>query len=220
MSVAQPAAPLFEPTRRLRALLATLSAVPAAALPKLSLALTRVATHVVGCPAGARAFSDDEEAQLVALLGLADGAALVLVLEGAAFVYETAALHGLKSAALGQALLAAGLSEAAAVAVVGVWTANSAAMLARLRARAHGAPQQLHGSSWRVGLALGRSGLAGAAGAAAQAAHREAGATLELLLGPADAPPARSLTLEFDRPALLGLLEKLDAVQAQLDSIS
>jgi hypothetical protein len=192
--------------------------VPAPALPKLSLALARVATHVVGCPAGARAFSDDEEAQLVALLGLADGAALVLVLEGAAFIYETAALHGLKSAALGQALLAAGLAEAAAVAVVGVWSAHSAAMLARLRARAHGAPQQLHGSSWRVGLALGRAGMAGAAGAAAQAAHREAGATLELLLGPADAPPSRSLTLEFDKPSLLSLLERLDAVQAQLDS--
>jgi len=217
--MAAPAAqqPFFEQTRRFRALLAALSAVPAEALPKLSLALTRVATQVVGGAAGARAFSDEEEAQLVALLGLADGAALVLVLEGAAFVYETAALHGLKSAALGQALLAAGLSEAAAVAVVGVWTANSAAMLARLRARAHGAPQQLLGSGWRVGLPLGRAGLGGAA---AQAAHREAGATLELLLGPADAPPVRSLTLEFDRPALLGLLERLDAVQAQLDSLS
>ena len=60
--------PLFPPTRRLASLVAALSSVPAPALPKLSLALARVATHVVGCPAGARAFSDDEEAQLVALL--------------------------------------------------------------------------------------------------------------------------------------------------------
>ena len=214
--MAAPAAapPLFAPTKRLRALVAALNGVPAEALPKLSLALTRLATTVVGGAPGARAFGDEEEAQLVPLLGLADAQALVLVLEGAAFLYETAAQHNLKSAALGQALLAAGMAEAAAVCVVQVWGANSAQMMARLRARAHGAPQLLHGSSWRVGLALG------GAGGAAAAHRREAGASLELLLGPADAPPARSLTLEFDRPQLLALLERLDAVQMQLDSLA
>jgi len=238
MAAAAQPSPFDAPTKRLRAFAAQLNAVPAGALPKLQIVLSRVAQAVVGAPPGARAFSDDEEAQLVQVLGL-DAAApapapagagaageapeaplarLLLLLEGAAYVFETAAFHALKSAALGQALLALGVAEATAVAVVQVWAAESPAALARLRARAPNAPQQLLGSQWRISLPIGRAGLASAGADAA--AKREAVATLELLLGPPDAAPQRSVALELPRAGLLSMLEALDGVQAQLDALS
>ncbi len=102
------------------------------------------------------------------MLGLeSDPSTLPLLLEGVAFVYETAAYSNLKSAALGQALLQAGLTEAAAVAVVGAWTAESAALIGRLRSRLLGGGQDgevLLGTSWRLTLGMGDTSAAGKGG--------------------------------------------------------
>ena len=92
-----------------------------------------------------------------------------------------------------------------------------------------GAPQHLLGSTWRISLGLGHSGQV--SGTAAQAG-RENGAGLaafELTLGSSnncagpsegDTSTRRTFTLDMDKTQLLNLLEKLDAIQAQLDIIS
>jgi len=226
---------LFPETRRFKTFISLLNSISSEALPKLQLALTKVAVTVVGASAsstsGLRAFTDEEEAQLVSLFSLPSRSELLILLEGSAFIFETAALHNLKSASLGQALLSAGVSEAAAVSVVGVWSAESPNILNRLRAMSKdaGAPQQLLGSTWRISLGLGHSGQV--SGTAAQAG-RENGAGLaafELTLGSSnncagpsegDSSTRRTVTLDMDKTQLLNLLEKLDAIQAQLDIIS
>jgi len=226
---------LFPETRRFKTFISLLNSISSEALPKLQLALTKVAVTVVGASAsstsGLRAFTDEEEAQLVSLFSLPSRSELLILLEGSAFIFETAALHNLKSASLGQALLSAGVSEAAAVSVVGVWSAESSNILNRLRAKSKdaGAPQQLLGSTWRISLGLGHSGQV--SGTAAQAG-RENGAGLaafELTLGSSnncagpsegDTSTRRTVTLDMDKTQLLNLLEKLDAIQAQLDIIS
>jgi hypothetical protein len=156
----------------------------------------------------------EEEAQLQGIVGL-DGAGLTTVLEGCAYVYETAAYHNLKSAALGQSLLALGVGEAQAVAVVGVWTAESAALIGRLRAKVLGAPQVLRGSSWRLTLGMGDVGAT---------ATGEAAAAVDLLVGSEGAGGAggteKAITLGFSKGELLDFLGKLDLVQQQLDSLS
>jgi hypothetical protein len=226
---------LFPETRRFKSFISLLNSISSEALPKLQLALTKVAVTVVGASAsstsGLRAFTDEEEVQLVSLFSLPSRSELLILLEGSAFIFETAALHNLKSASLGQALLSAGVSEAAAVSVVGVWSAESSNILNRLRAMSKdaGAPQQLLGSTWRISLGLGHSGQV--FGTAAQAG-RENGAGLaafELTLGSSnncagpsedDTSTRRTVTLDMDKAQLLNLLEKLDAIQAQLDVIS
>jgi hypothetical protein len=226
---------LFPETRRFKSFISLLNSISSEALPKLQLALTKVAVTVVGASTGStsglRAFTDEEEVQLVSLFSLPSRSELLTLLEGSAFIFETAALHNLKSAAIGQALLSAGVSEAAAVSVVGVWSAESSNILNRLRAMSKdaGAPQQLLGSTWRISLGLGHSGQV--SGTAAQAG-RENGAGLaafELTLGSSnnsvgpsegDTSTRRTVTLDMDKMQLLNLLEKLDAIQAQLDIIS
>ena len=221
---------LFPETRRFKTFVLLLNSISSDALPKFQLALTKVSVSVVGSSVGSRAFTDEEEVQLVSLFSLSSRSDLLILLEGSAFILETAALHNLKSAALGQALLSAGVSEAAAVSVVGVWSAESPNILNRLRAKSKeaGAPQQLLGSSWRISLGLGHAGQV--SGTAAQAG-REMGAGLaafELTLGSSNVGSGpseetikrRAVTLDMDKTQLLNLLEKLDAIQAQLDVIS
>ncbi len=162
-----------------------------------------------------------------------DARTLAVVVEGGAYLYEAAAYAGLKSAAFGAGLLAGGLTQAAAVAVVNAWTAESAALIHRLRGRPLGAPDVLLGSSWRLTLGMGDTGAAGGAGGAAPAA------SVDLVLGAPDAGgggagagaapgggqvvpgvPTRVVTLDFTRKGLVDFLSKLDVIQGQLDALS
>ncbi len=173
----------------------------------------------VGTPAAS--FTEAEELQLAAVLpggseagsGSSSSSAVRTLLEGCAYLLETAAFHNLKTAAFGQALLQSGVSEERAVVFGGVWTAGSAAVVARLRARPLGAPLVLQGSSYRVALSLGST---------AATDLRETGAVLELELaqGAAAVQGREVLSLEMGRAELAELLSKLDAIQAQVDSLT
>ena len=138
------------------------------------------------------------------------------MVEGCAYLLETAAFHNMKTATFGQALLQIGLSEALAVAFGNVWTASSAATVNRLRSKPFGAPLMLSGTSHRLSLGLGSS---------AATRLNEATVVLDLaLVRTSSASASHSveevLSLELDRAALAGLQEQLDAVQSQLDSLS
>ncbi len=187
--------------------------------------LQRVLQRVLACVGTpARGFSEEEEEQLAALLpqgaegggaGAASPAAAARVLlEGCAYLLETAAFHNLKSAALGQALLQCGLSEAQAVVFGGVWTAGSAGVVTRLKSRPLGAPLVLLGSSHRVALRLGST-------AGTDLRETSAVIDLELAEGGAAAGARREVvSLEMDRAGLADLLAKLDAIQSQVDSLT
>jgi hypothetical protein len=219
------ATPIFPPTPALALLVADLND----ASPSLSLLLGRLLSSL-GARASGRFFTDAEEAQLAGVLGFARegedpalgarGAEPALarvrrVVEGAAYLFETAAFANLKTAAFGEALLGAGVSEAAAVAFGNAWTAGSAAAVGRLRARPFGAPLVLAASSFRVALGVGSS---------AATDVRDTTAVLDLALARAgagaDAPAQEVVSLELGRAELAGFLEKLDAIQSQLDSLS
>jgi hypothetical protein len=218
-------APLFPPTPALASLVRDLNS--ASSLPPLLAKLL----SLIGVRAGGdRFFTDPEEAQLSTVLGFSregDDALLApesggepalarvrRVVEGAAYLFETAAFANLKTAAFGEALLAAGLNEATAVAFATAWTAGSAAAIGRLRSRPFGAPLILSASSFRVALGIGSS---------AETDVRETSAVLDLALSrSADVSTKVDdvVSVEFNRAQLLGFLEKLDAIQAQVDSLS
>lgn len=150
-------------------------------------------------------------------------AAARALVEGSAYLFETAAYYNMKTAAFGSALLQLGLPEAHAVAFGSVWTAGSGAAISRLKAAPLGAPLVLLGSSYRVALRVGSSAFTGVA---------DATAVLDLALGRPRHAPLRGddagaggaaeevVSIELDRAALAGLLERLDAVQLQLDTLS
>ena len=188
-----------------------------------SFPLQKVLQRVLACVGtSARGFTEAEEEQLAALLPAAPtggagapspGATIRVLLEGAAYLLETAAFHNLKTAALGQALLQSGLGEAQAVMFGAVWTAGSAAVVTRLRSRPLGAPLVLQGSSYRVALGLGST---------AGTDLRETSAVIDLELAEgASADIGREvLSLELGRAGLADLLAKLDAIQTQVDSLT
>ncbi len=134
--------------------------------------------------------------------------------EGALYVFETAAHANCKTAVLGTALLEAGMSENAAVAFGNAWNAGSANTVSRLRTRPFGAPLVLTGSTMRVALAVGSTAFT---------AGREARATLDLALARSSAPAGEVedvLSLDLNAEEVAGVLERLDAIQAQLDSLA
>ena len=125
---------------------------------------------------------------------------------------EAAAFANAKTAAFGEALLGAGATERVALAFANAWTAESAAAVTRLRGRPFGAPLVLAASSFRVALGVGSSAATGGA---------EARATLDLALARARGGDGveEVLSLSFDRAGLDALLEKLDLIQSQVDSL-
>lgn len=212
-------APIFPPHERLKLLISHLNG-PAGLSPSFPAFLQRVLSHV-GAPGPY--FSAAEEAQLGALLGVPEGGGgggeagreevVRVLVEGVAYIYETAAFHNLKTVALGKELLEMGVAQAQAVAMGTAWTGVSAAAVNRLKAKPFGAPLVLQATSSRVAL-----GLASSAGGADQ---RDASVALDLALGPAaGGPPTEVLTVQLGREELSGLLERLDAIVAQTDSLS
>lgn len=98
-----------------------------------------------------------------------------------------------------------------------VWASDSAAYLARLRAKPFGAPLVLEDFSWRLSLGVGSSG---------DTAVKTSTAIVDLDLRadrPTTAPGASAherFAVEFSREQLLTFFEKLDRVQQQIDALS
>lgn len=176
--------------------------------------LSKLLQRVLSCVGtGSVAFGVEEEEQLCGLLPPSQASTVRTLVEGCTYVFETATFHNLKTAALGQALLEMGVGEDKAVAFGTVWTAASAAVVNRLKAKPLGAPLVLQNSSYRVALNLGSSAATG---------QRDTTTVLDLEVasGGGGERGGEVLSFEMDRPALEDLLAKMDAVQAQLDSLS
>ena len=233
MSSTSPASSGLFPLTPLFALfISDANAAPADALSRLlSPLLASVGTTRDDAPF----FNAEEEMKLSVLLGFAQDSTSALrsgangalspiarirrLAEGALYTFEAAAHANAKTAALGTSLLAAGMTETSAVAFGNVWTAGSAAAVVRLRARPF-APLVLSSSSVRVSLGVGSSASTGG---------REARATLDLALtgtagGGGGGGGGRSkdqvVSLELSAMEVNALLERLDAIQSQVDSLA
>lgn len=129
---------------------------------------------------GSWPFSKEEEAQLSQMLALSSSD-LAVLLEGSAYVFETAAFHGLKGPAFTAALAEAELPAAQAGVYGSVWASESASVTSRLRGRHLGAPLLLHSTAWRLHLGMGSSGETGV---------KHTTAVFDLALGLPEAPAA------------------------------
>jgi len=247
------------PARRFVAGVTSLNRVTSPRVPAL---LSRIAGALGGAAAAGFAFSEEEEAALCGVLAL-PRAEVRACCETAAYIFERAALHGLKPPALLAALADAGLEErhvrrrppacarcararlAAAAqraapsphpplpapcssltarlppacrqcaTFAAVWSSESAALLARLRARPLGAPLVLTGTSWTLALGLGSS---------ADTAVKTSTDVLDFALAAARpsgvTAAAAHFSAQFSRAELLALFDKLDRVQQQIDELS
>lgn len=98
-----------------------------------------------------------------------------------------------------------------------VWASDSAAMLARARAKPLGVPYVLDSATWKINLGMGSD---------ASTAVKTTTAAFDFSLsaarpsGEPGAVAAASFAVEFSRDELLGLFEKLDRVQQQMDALA
>jgi len=125
----------------------------------------------------------------------------------------------MKSQVLGNTLLTLGCNETTAVAIVNIWTTESAALIHKLRHRLLGTPQILTNSAWQILLTMGN-------GSTSSSSVPTASLELTLSTNPDNSIPStientnRNLTLDFTNNQLLTFLENMDTIQSQLDSLS
>lgn len=98
-----------------------------------------------------------------------------------------------------------------------VWASDSSGMLSRARAKPLGVPYILDSATWKISLGMGSD---------AETAVKTTTAAFEFSLsaarpsGEPDSAASASFAVEFSRDELLGLFEKLDRVQQQMDALA
>jgi hypothetical protein len=135
----------------------------------------------------------------------------------------------MKSQVLGNTLLTLGFNETAAVSIVNVWTAESANLIHKVRHRLLGSPQILTNSTWQLLLTMGNDSTSSTSVPAATvdltlSTNTD---TLSSLSSGTDnngtatvRSNVRNVTIDFTNEQLLNLLDNLDTIQSQLDSLS
>ncbi|NP_001290757.1 COMM domain-containing protein 10 [Esox lucius] len=156
-----------------------------------------------------RTFSEEEEQKLQIALSL-DKQALSLVLETAAFILEQAVYHNVKPVSLQQQLESIHLSSEKAEAFCLVWKAAGPDVLEKVRQRIF-APRKLEHVGWELNLQMAQS---------RQAKLKDPHAVLELGVRNEDSERVENVFVEFSHQQLLDFYNKLEMVQAQLDSLT
>ncbi|KAJ7994361.1 hypothetical protein DPEC_G00265060 [Dallia pectoralis] len=158
---------------------------------------------------GERTFSEEEEQKLQIALSL-DKQAVSLVLETAAFILEQAVYHNVKPALLQQQLESIHLSSEKAEAFCLVWMSAGPDVLEKVRQRVF-APKKLEHVGWELNLQMAQS---------RRAKLKDPHAVLELGVRNEDSERVENVLVEFSHPQLLDFYNKLETVQAQLDSLT
>ncbi|KAL0979804.1 hypothetical protein UPYG_G00189940 [Umbra pygmaea] len=156
-----------------------------------------------------RTFSEEEEQKLQGALSL-DKQSVSLVLETTAFILEQAVYHNVKPASLNQQLENIHLSSEKADVFCQIWTTAGPHVLDQVRQRIF-APKKLEHIGWELNLQMARS---------THAKLKEPHAVLELGLRNEDSVRVDNVSLEFSHQQLLEFYNKLETVQAQLDSLT
>ncbi|KAJ8401626.1 hypothetical protein AAFF_G00379430 [Aldrovandia affinis] len=157
-----------------------------------------------------RSFTEEEEEKLQSALSL-EKQALNLVLETVSFILEQAVYHNVKPASLKQQLESIHLHPDKVDALSQAWGSTGPDTIEKFRQRIF-APKKLEHVGWQLNLQMAQS---------TQAKLKSPQAVLELGISSSEeAESAEKLFVEFSHQELLEFYNKLETVQAQLDSLT
>ncbi|XP_051019015.1 COMM domain-containing protein 10 isoform X1 [Acomys russatus] len=154
-------------------------------------------------------FTEEEEEKLQAAFSL-EKQELHLVLETVAFVLEQAVYHNVKPAALQQQLETIHLTQDKAEAFASTWSAMGQETVEKFRQRLLG-PHKLETVGWQLNLQMAHS---------AQAKLQSPQAVLQLGVSKEDTKNLEKVLVEFSHKELFDFYNKLETIQAQLDSLT
>lgn len=154
-------------------------------------------------------FSEEEEEKLQAAFSL-EKQELHLVLETISFVLEQAVYHNLKPATLQQQLETIQLTKDKAEAFASAWSAMGQETIEKFRQRILG-PHKLETVGWQLNLQMAHS---------AQAKLQSPQAVLQLAVSKDDCQNMEKVLVEFNHKELFDFYNKLETIQAQLDSLT
>ncbi|XP_053330183.1 COMM domain-containing protein 10 [Spea bombifrons] len=156
-----------------------------------------------------RTFSEEEEEKLQAAFSL-DKQDLHLVLETISFILEQAVYHNVKTAALRQHLENIHLDPSKAEAFAISWENAGQETVEKFKQRIL-APKKLETIAWQLSLQMAQS---------TQAKMKSPQAAIELGVSTEDTKDLEKVFVEFNHQELLEFYNKLETIQAQLDSLT
>nr|XP_009683846.1 PREDICTED: COMM domain-containing protein 10 [Struthio camelus australis] len=154
-------------------------------------------------------FSEEEEEKLQVAFSL-EKQDLHLVLETISFILEQAVYHNLKPAALQQQLESIHLDQDKAEAFASAWAAAGQDTIEKFRQRVL-TPQKLETIGWQLNLQMAES---------THAKLKYPRAVLELGVSNEDSKNLKKVFAEFSHQELFEFYNKLETIQAQLDSLT
>ncbi|XP_009949631.1 PREDICTED: COMM domain-containing protein 10, partial [Leptosomus discolor] len=154
-------------------------------------------------------FSEEEEEKLQIAFSL-EKQDLHLVLETISFILEQAVYHNLKPASLQQQLQSIHLDQDKAEAFASAWVAAGQDTIEKFRQRVL-TPQKLETVGWQLNLQMAES---------MQAKLKSPRAVLELGVSNEDSKNLKRVFVEFSHQELFEFYNKLETIQAQLDSLT
>ncbi|CAH2296183.1 Hypothetical predicted protein [Pelobates cultripes] len=156
-----------------------------------------------------QSFSEEEEEKLQAAFSL-DKQDLHLVLETISFILEQAVYHNIKAAALRQQLESIHLHVSKAEAFANAWESAGQETVEKFRQRTM-APKKLETTAWQLNLQMAQT---------TQAKMKSPQAVIELGVSTEDTKDMEKVFVEFNHKELLEFYNKLETIQAQLDSLT
>ncbi|KAI4541387.1 hypothetical protein MG293_008529 [Ovis ammon polii] len=154
-------------------------------------------------------FSEEEEEKLQVAFSL-EKQDLHLVLETISFILEQAVYHNVKPAALQQQLESIHLGQDKAEAFASAWSSMGQETIEKFRQRIL-APHKLETVGWQLNLQMAHS---------AEAKLKSPQAVLQLGVSNEDSKSLQKVLVEFSHKELFDFYNKLETIQAQLDSLT
>ncbi|XP_030093007.2 COMM domain-containing protein 10 [Serinus canaria] len=201
--VAAMAAPIVPESDSIRRAVSLLNAVDPGRFPRLLSRLLQK-LHLKA----ESTFSEEEEEKLQIAFSL-EKQDLHLVLETISFILEQAVYHNLKPASLQQQLQSIHLDQDKAEAFASAWAAAGQETIEKFRQRVL-TPQKLETVGWQLNLQMAES---------MQAKLKSPQAVLELGVSNEDSKNLKKVFVEFSHQELFEFYNKLETIQAQLDSL-
>eukprot|EP00013_Stygamoeba_regulata_P021108 CAMPEP_0177655108 /NCGR_PEP_ID=MMETSP0447-20121125/14755_1 /TAXON_ID=0 /ORGANISM="Stygamoeba regulata, Strain BSH-02190019" /LENGTH=195 /DNA_ID=CAMNT_0019158933 /DNA_START=148 /DNA_END=735 /DNA_ORIENTATION=- len=191
---------VFPESERFSSSVSVLNAIDA---PRLPLMVERLCDKL----ADAEVFSEQERAQLTAVMGLS-AEDLDTLINLAVFVFQQAAYHTLNPAALATHLQDAGFTAVKAEVFSGVWAKTGPALVTRLRQRPF-LPAHLASSEWQINIVMASSLLS-----------RLKTPTALMHFNCEEGGQSKPFTVEFSQAELVTFFQNLQQIQQQLDDLA
>ncbi|XP_030049372.1 COMM domain-containing protein 10 isoform X2 [Microcaecilia unicolor] len=198
------AAPIVKATASIKKAVSLMNAIDPGKFPRL---LSRILQklHLKT----ERSFTEEEEEKLQTAFSLEKND-LQLLLETIAFILEQAVYQNVKPLVLQQQLENIHLNTDKAEAFSSLWAVSGQETVEKIRQRIL-APKKLETTSWQLNLQMAQS---------TQAKMKSPRAVLKLGISNEDSKNLENVFVEFSHEELLEFYNKLETIQAQLDSLT